>query len=445
MVTLETLPTEILHQIISYLCDHCQGRIYLRGLTQTSLVPLSLVSKACRRLRDIAQPILFHFFFHHRAGYQDRLVSFLHTLTSRPDLARAVSILQFHSYGENLTEKDRALVETCVANVGLPSLAPEWHIDGRQRQILMEVAIACCPNLEALSFGTSPDWTTDIFLSLSISLPTRIIFKRLYHLSVGSARQDVDSSGTVPYDQVAALLRAAPNLRQLYLSGIRSLSSSGTGFPNLDNLKILNLGSGVYSPFFLHFTLAACPRLQSFSLHLELSDYMGASITDIWIALQQVKDTLQEITVEVNRDIPFQLQAHDHRLSSLQQFTALRTLEISSCIWYGIHQTWTQQKGYYNMDQFVAELLPTTLEKLVIRNTGPPVPAGLMALALCVPRGAYPWLKTVEVVISDDFSADEGSESEWEDMVTTLREEFLKVGVSFSMDFYVNPGFMLFD
>ncbi|KAL2830805.1 hypothetical protein BDW59DRAFT_158245 [Aspergillus cavernicola] len=421
--SLESLPTEILYQIISYLCPHYQGRYRILVLSTISLKPISPVSKACRRLREVAQPILFHYFYHYGAQEQGRLVSFLHALTSRPDLTRAVSILQFMHYDdENLTESDRTLIETCVAGVGLPPLPPE----------------SCCPNLEALSFSTDLECPIDLFPSFPIALPTPISFPRLHRLSIGC----------ISHRDVAALLEAAPNLRELYIPRLEGFESNRAHFPAWRYLRKLKLASDTYHPSFLKSIIAACPQLQSFGLELRAFDNdtsnESASTTDVWAALPRAKDTLQEIIVEIDPDIPLKLLG-DRNISSLQHFRALKALGINGYIWHGLQQTWTQRNGYYDLDQFVAELFPPTLKKLLILNTGSPIPVGLLALARCVSQGLYPRLTMVEVEYSDHFSSGQESQRAWYNMRASLETEFDKAGVSFSLDIEEGFGYFLVD
>ncbi|KAF5723963.1 hypothetical protein FMUND_1284 [Fusarium mundagurra] len=110
---LESLPAEILQSICGQFCHHCQGNTLIphfdlpltiendpdrdtysaNAEAVQNLCALSLVS---RRLRKVAQPILYHEFpsLELRRG---RLEPFLRTIIARPDLATAVKTLAYNS------------------------------------------------------------------------------------------------------------------------------------------------------------------------------------------------------------------------------------------------------------------------------------------------------------------------------------------------------------
>lgn len=116
--SLAAIPNELLFEICGYLCLHCQLPHFIDiphttweegRVGQSSLVNLS---RTCRHLRDIAQPILFHYYYSGDApisppGGLDlsqyinnnemiengKMISFLYSIISRPDLASSVKAL----------------------------------------------------------------------------------------------------------------------------------------------------------------------------------------------------------------------------------------------------------------------------------------------------------------------------------------------------------------
>ncbi|KAF5962604.1 hypothetical protein FBULB1_14007 [Fusarium bulbicola] len=103
---LESLPTEILQDICSHFCPHCQGKSLIpqfhlpftvdhatdRDTTSANaeaVRDLCALSRVSRRPREVAQPILYHEFpsLELRRG---RLEPYLRTVIARPDLAVAV-------------------------------------------------------------------------------------------------------------------------------------------------------------------------------------------------------------------------------------------------------------------------------------------------------------------------------------------------------------------
>lgn len=116
-ITLLDLPREVLCLIATQLCAHCntspdrplieKGTTFLRlssfsCLYSRDAMTLSALSKTCRILRDLAQPILFHCAINRGAGtssqrqqlgVEQRGASLLCALLQRPDLAQTVKVL----------------------------------------------------------------------------------------------------------------------------------------------------------------------------------------------------------------------------------------------------------------------------------------------------------------------------------------------------------------
>ncbi|CVL03745.1 uncharacterized protein FMAN_15021 [Fusarium mangiferae] len=110
---LESLPTEVLQSICAHFCRHCRGDVLITlknhpwtyettsdgNIIVANAEPaqdLCALSRVSRRLRDVAQPVLYHEFpnFEHR---ERRLEPFLIAVASRPDLARAVKVMAWNS------------------------------------------------------------------------------------------------------------------------------------------------------------------------------------------------------------------------------------------------------------------------------------------------------------------------------------------------------------
>ncbi|KAF5560176.1 hypothetical protein FNAPI_4344 [Fusarium napiforme] len=111
--SLESLPTEVLQSICAQFCRHCRGDTLIAhpkrpwtyetasdsNITSVPAKPsqdLCALSRVSRRLRDVAQSVLYHEFpkFEHR---ERRLEPFLQTVTSRPDLARVVKVMAWNA------------------------------------------------------------------------------------------------------------------------------------------------------------------------------------------------------------------------------------------------------------------------------------------------------------------------------------------------------------
>ncbi|KAM7196057.1 hypothetical protein V8F33_006349, partial [Rhypophila sp. PSN 637] len=98
------LPNEMIIEICRSLCLHCRheriGELPEEDVAAgiQDQLAISRLSRCSKTLRDIAQPILFHFFARlaQRAS-QKRLPAFVHTLLWRPDLASSVRSLALWS------------------------------------------------------------------------------------------------------------------------------------------------------------------------------------------------------------------------------------------------------------------------------------------------------------------------------------------------------------
>ncbi|KAF5635880.1 hypothetical protein F52700_5193 [Fusarium sp. NRRL 52700] len=109
---LESLPTEILQNICAHFCHHCQGKTLIpqfhlpvtgdyvtdrdtNSANAEAIRDLCALSRVSRRLREVAQPILYHEFpsLELRRG---RLEHYLRTVIARPDLAAVVKTLAFN-------------------------------------------------------------------------------------------------------------------------------------------------------------------------------------------------------------------------------------------------------------------------------------------------------------------------------------------------------------
>jgi len=105
ILLLVDLPVEILAQICSSLCLHCRT-VCVPEASPVEVdegfedqTTLSRLSQSCGQLRDIAQPILFHWFcgVDRHIRLRRRLAAFVHTLIRRPHLAQSVKTLVLYT------------------------------------------------------------------------------------------------------------------------------------------------------------------------------------------------------------------------------------------------------------------------------------------------------------------------------------------------------------
>lgn len=147
--SLDTFLVELLTEISIYLCPP-----YWRYPYSVSQKHLSRLSRTCRRLRDVCQPLLFDH-YHHEFTAGKPLLSFLRTLDARPDLAKCVTSLDFLEPGQadDLSEENRQLVQSCIAELGLPPLPADWHdyLAVERRLLETELVVLSCPNIKILT------------------------------------------------------------------------------------------------------------------------------------------------------------------------------------------------------------------------------------------------------------------------------------------------------
>lgn len=151
-----SLPNEIISQISSYLCSHCQNPgVFPNSNTtsaRTSKATLARLCRASKRLRSIAQPILFHYYtsgnlarsvdtafyaYHgdwnseHWNLEDDKLPAFVRTLITRPARAACVESLQLQ--GSGIQDICTPALMKLLGDVGSAlgfKFPTYWHWDG---------------------------------------------------------------------------------------------------------------------------------------------------------------------------------------------------------------------------------------------------------------------------------------------------------------------------
>ncbi|KAF9890754.1 hypothetical protein FE257_005623 [Aspergillus nanangensis] len=429
--SLPSLPYELITQIVLYL----DSQTVLCQLTQT-----------CKRLRDVFQPILFRTFTQNSQPVS-RLVTFLRAVASRPDLAAAVTTLNFYDSltVSDISARDILFIETCIANRGLPPPPADWHIEGTNRHIPFETLLAYTPNLETLHFPVNEEWSLDLLPVFSDVVP-KIEFPRLRHLSIDYAYVAGDRWG-VGYDQIAPFLEASPNLEYLSLPTVEGFwEDYGCELPALNSVQTLDLGESSSGLFFVASMIKGCGSLETFTLHwLRASGYdeshEGWSVVEVWDALYQVRGTIREITFESMVDIPLGMPTAKS-VSSLSEFTHLTVLKVNGRSLEGMFQAWTLTTGSSDMDAFVGQVFPSALRSLSIWIPSYVLIPALLALARMKSRGQYGELTAVEIGTSPVFQ-EWLPRPEWLRNEAEMRREFARAGVQLKMEIPHIPGGML--
>jgi hypothetical protein len=251
---LDRLPVELKIVVCSQLCAHCTGTTCeypSRNLTelQENLDTLSSLSKTCRLLRNVAQPILHHHFPFRRGYAITHLYLFIRTLTTRPDLASDVCMLSLECRLDPLY-KPATLRNRYIARNDLdfeqvvqaatpfslkppgewcPSLPPSRWLSSKAFEFLAPLAIYLCKNSQAID--------------LYQPLPLRVLRKTFRHfkkqhplvnierlcLSFSSLRWPGFNPGVLE-----DLNEYMPNLRTLQFYSVHTMDESDSIFHRWD-------------------------------------------------------------------------------------------------------------------------------------------------------------------------------------------------------------------
>ncbi|KFY38200.1 hypothetical protein V494_04457 [Pseudogymnoascus sp. VKM F-4513 (FW-928)] len=425
--TLTGLPTEILHQIFITFLTHQSTApdAYFRGTQQQSderswhslqchaLFSLSLVS---RRLRDIAQPILYKEFV---LGYGDswksklytwdgRLTSFLRTIAQRPDLAALVERIYIHSHllkpVRSKSKENRDGIEQAARAVGIEK--GQQLLSGE----LVTVLIAKLPNLKHFSLQTEMSPYEDL-------RDLRPSYLRALGISVLPLTTIDVNRNAVTDDQfplfnleicAGAILDRATNLKTLNLHMCGGIQHRAP-IPSLPNLETLRISHSRLNETDLKGLLSSCANLRTFAFEATGTyvDYGGCvqdfsprghfELKNAVKYLSRHRATLRSLHLDLRmRDVFYGDSIDRGSLPSfrLRDFKALEHLFLNSEeIFDG------GNKHLIAENQLLAWFLPVNIVSLHLQgNSGnflPRLAKGLLGLAKAASKGQFPRLKEV--------------------------------------------------
>ena len=314
---LTEMPTEVLLHTFSFLSPDCSAALPAcrhKSRDKRTLARLSLTS---RRLRDVAQPILFHCFpDSHWKNPVHRLVCLARTLAARPDLAQHMKYINIRNPLEGLSDlndADKQYVESELTRLGLPAVNRYWNVDGEgeYRLLPLELLLLRTPSLATLLLPLDYNWDLHAIPQL-VNHPDKAkrpppFLPHLRHLEVDSffiAGDRFESSLAA----VNALARAAPGLETLSLP----TPASEAWFPSRGRLRVLralHFQSEVrIDADLLAHMLESAPALEVLTLHLDaLVDAQeqhgkSRSVEALWEVLEVRADTLRELWLDVRAD-----------------------------------------------------------------------------------------------------------------------------------------------
>ncbi|KAK3994419.1 hypothetical protein QBC44DRAFT_391649 [Cladorrhinum sp. PSN332] len=407
------LPFELIRHICSFLQPTCvPGQPYYpcRECSRArpgcfewyqGQIDVSRLSRTCKRLRDIIQPLVFLCFSDNGKHQVRRLVRLARTLIERPDLAQHMRFLMLGDpLGiRQLDELDNQFIQdTITQQIRLPPLPDHWNTDGdpQYRLIPLEIALVHTQNLQYLRIPLDYDWQLNL---LSQLLPTsRFSLPALHSLEVFHFFIAGDCF-SISLDAVETIIAAAPNLQALSLPSPNADSSSST-LPPLSNLRQLDLQQDCsISPELLSQLLSSAPKLEAFALHWDAAgDGDDYCVADAWQALARRAYALKEIWLHVRDDA--------------------------------------------EVDDLLVGLLPPSVRQVTFWNLcGCGMREAMLRFARAVgerPEGRYPKLESVFLARGEGSDYDGLDEwhtaGDWEAVKSELVEEFAKGGVRFEVE-----------
>ncbi len=375
------LPSEILHAICRHLCLHCQyEHVVLAG---PDLLPpafadqkaLARLSQCSRRMRDIAQPVLFHWYHggDGEAGNGEtgksgakaelrRLVRFLRAITRHPRLAASTQALAL--YGRD-RDHPYTRVPDPEGSFGRAFEAAGGYLlrlrryNGEERMFLeqlQELAIASTPALSQLCLRRDAIGGSSVWDSWTHEMPN------LKYLAFPGNRSG-NAENTYELKAASSLLRCLPNLDTLIAPdcwGGESVWARARFLdqpwdimlPNLTKLSLNDVSVERLRPI-----LEICPRLEDleyFDDHRlyglpSLEQYFGplrATLRRLCYSVlpAELPDTDDEEDDEADEDVEVQsaeatmLFLHEEVTWNLDfsTFPVLEQLELEQLLLYGL-------------------------------------------------------------------------------------------------------------
>ncbi|KAI1327920.1 hypothetical protein F5Y16DRAFT_370150 [Xylariaceae sp. FL0255] len=429
------LPNEILNEICSRFCWHCQGCHDKRqsiGLTLTQRERLAEGTRNLATLRRTSKIFcaaatdhLFHTLFIH-ANHKQPVVTLLQTLITTPSFGQTARILilePVYPDNEEISERDAALFEKAAATHHL-TLPDGWHerdavnneYPRETGYVITQLLLLQLPNIEEMAI-TLTLHGLDILSDWVTTANSRPLFNALSSLSV----EHWDTEGGFHMSNLSPILSLAPNLSALY--GTRCASAN----PTLEIANVTNLS-------------------------LTFSDLTGTDLESLIISCRELRsftycwDDMYEYGPVDDFPRP---SAIVEALHSRHQ-RSLRTLAL----YFGHTEAWTSggdligempafdglENLLLNVESFtqvdnqngvpLLRTLPKTLKRACFINDLDRIHADLLWIARKIPSGSLPNLQ--EVGLNCNLVVSYGTTSRFTDLEQEVEEALVNVGVAFS-------------
>ncbi|KAI1426275.1 hypothetical protein F5Y12DRAFT_713271 [Xylaria sp. FL1777] len=434
LLVLSNLPTEVLLLILSNFCLHCREsgdgvpQVYFPDKQQRreqpswysldcqALYSTCLVSK---RLRDVAQTILYHefipgygdSFFSMRYTWAERLTLFLRTVTLRRDLAKFVQRLYLsHWLLEPIEsrEVEAALEESArLRGVNLSDfLKPFQDLPVRKlfqpyrpaADELVAMLLSCLPNLARLHLTMATPESPIPISALSAAGVLRLSIQTIEFCASGS---------NLRHRLGGILELSLSTLRTLNIDAYCSRDGDKLGlsdlfFPRLRNISVTR--SGMSEPD-LELLLSCCTGLETFIY--DATSTTGCILpSNIIKYLSKHQETLTAVRLDLRNARVVDERFLSESISSLKTFPVLRSVSLNS---FFIYNSMNEQLEDGNV---LCRLLPPSIVSLQLYNTvGTPMVArlskGLLRLVDAASQGQFPSLKRVRCYVREQVNHDD--------------------------------------
>lgn len=409
-MALTDLPVEILDEVCILLCRHCRpyaikiskpsiqeaptwNPIDTDNLERKALLNLCLTSKS---LRNVAQPILFHNFFHHRnLNWQNtetnlipRLCKLLRTIDESPRLALGLKSLDIKAYEEKCTccpqyvpratFEEEDIVVKFAKKTGL--VIDTSDLDGDSLpEALIQLLLVSAPNLLQLNLCVPRWWTFKPLATWSHEQEKETENSRafLHHvqqmeLDIEKDQEDTcyeehddnwcDSCGhpTTPSPVERLLVHAAPNVKILSCT-----AGALDNLPSLPQLRCLQIQLKGSWDGMLPKLMERLPRLTHFSYIS--NNHCSPTPRDIQDSLVGHHNILEYLNVVQQRWMATDWKPRTgkrYAMTSLAEFTALKTINVDG------YMIWPNRDGGATVEEVESDLLllprflPESLEQL---------------------------------------------------------------------------------
>ncbi|KAK5662369.1 hypothetical protein OQA88_8279 [Cercophora sp. LCS_1] len=440
MANLLDLPVELIRQI----CSHLQ--CFSHYSKRTSSRELVRLSKTCRRMRDIIQPLIFTS-FRYRDASRTRLARFLRALHARPDLGQRIRHLDAPPLTEafKLSTPDRLFVDQMIDRIQHPyPIDVNWH-DYPKRfgdLLLTELILLHTPGLTHLRIAVGPNSQVPL---VEDRTGTGFLDSLRYLQARCSDSRPRGVIG-VPIKVVMSFCAAAPGLEELWVR--TPLRNGWEGkVDHLANLTRLEF-DGICSieKDLLKELVQAAPRLEVIrlvwlALDCKTNRERAVTVGDAWEILRLRKETLRDVSLDV-----WDEGLHAERLElgklgwwSLRDWPRLRVLKVGELPLKVFQAAW---EGAGVRSGFLDQLLPVGIRVLTFWEPDPVIIPLVRELAGAAEWREHPELSKVSVTPLEPSETQIlrwYGQSDWERAEVSLRAMFEKGGVEFELPTMIRP------